>query len=85
PFTLEFQGFTLISGTYQPIKANEKGWLYSEQLDLYLGLHKGKLRYFTPDGELVPTPEESAMQERQKANKLAEKLRELGINPDEIM
>lgn len=66
PFTLEFQGFTLISGTYQPITPNEQGWLYSEQLELYLGLHERKLRYFTPDGELVPTPEESAIQERQQ-------------------
>ncbi|WP_017296226.1 Uma2 family endonuclease [Geminocystis herdmanii] len=85
PFTLEFQGFTLISGTYQAITPNEQGWLYSEQLELYLGLHEGKLRYFTPDGELVSTPEESAIQERQKADKLAQKLRELGINPDDIV
>ncbi|MFM7477293.1 MAG: Uma2 family endonuclease, partial [Microcystis aeruginosa] len=49
-------------------------------------------------GELVPTPQESARQERlakeqerlakereqQRAEKLAQKLRELGINPDEI-
>ncbi|MGI0483623.1 Uma2 family endonuclease [Geminocystis sp. CENA526] len=113
PFTLEFQGFTLISGTYQPIKANEKGWLYSEQLELYLGLHEGKLRYFTPNGELVATPEESAMEERQQAQierqqkelakqqaqierqqkelalqeiaQLKEKLKQLGINLDEII
>ncbi|BCU11008.1 MULTISPECIES: hypothetical protein [Microcystis] len=46
------------------------------------------LRYFTPEGELVPTPAEAAgkagnqvQQERQKAAKLAAKLRELGINP----
>lgn len=84
PITLEFQGLTLISGKYEPIKPNEQGWLYSSQLGLYLGIHEDKLRYFTSEGELVPTPEESALQERQKAEKLAEKLRELGINPDEI-
>ena len=84
PITLEFQGFTLISGKYEPIKPNEQGWLYSSQLGLYLGINEDKLRYFTSEGELVPTPEESALQERQKAEKLAEKLRELGINPDEI-
>jgi hypothetical protein len=96
--TLEFQGFTLISGEYQSIQPNEQGWLYSQQLGLYLGIYAGKLRYFTAEGQLVPTPEESATQERQKAieaeklasqekqkaEKLAEKLRELGINPEEI-
>ena len=60
------------------------------QLGLYLGLSANKLRYFTPEGELVPTPAEAAQQaetqveqERQKSAKLAAKLRELGINPDE--
>ncbi|MBF2057615.1 MAG: Uma2 family endonuclease [Cyanobacterium sp. T60_A2020_053] len=77
PFTLEFQGFVLISGKYQPITPNEQGWLYSEQLGLYLGIYEGKLRYFTEQGKLVLTPEESA-------EKLAQKLRELGYNPDEI-
>jgi hypothetical protein len=50
------------------------------------------LRYFRPDGELVPTPQESALQEKlakEEAQKqaaiLAEKLKELGINPDEII
>ena len=62
PYTLEFQGFTLISGKYQPIEPNEQGWLWSEQLQLYLGIYEDKLRYFTSDGELVPSPEEAASQ-----------------------
>lgn len=91
PNSLEFQGFTLISGLYQPIEANERGWLWSEQLGLYLGIYEDKLRYFTTDGKLVPTPEEAAIQaenratqERQKAEKLAAKLKELGIDPEDI-
>ncbi|MGI0482169.1 Uma2 family endonuclease, partial [Geminocystis sp. CENA526] len=91
PFTLEFQGFTLISGKYQAITPNEQGWLYSEQLELYLGLHEGKLRYFTPDGELVATPEESAIKEKQEKElalqeiaQLKEKLKQLGIK-DELI
>jgi Uma2 family endonuclease len=105
PNSLEFQGFTLISGVYQPIQANERGWLWSEQLGLYLGIYEDKLRYFTTDGKLVPTPEEAAIQaenratqaetratqaedratqERQKAEKLAAKLKELGIDPEDI-
>jgi len=91
PNTLEWQGFTLIEGQYQPITPNKNGYLWSKQLGLYLGIFANKLRYFTESGELVPTPQESARQERlakereqQRAEKLAQKLRELGINPDEI-
>ncbi len=105
PYTLEFQGFTLISGKYQPIEPNEQGWLWSEQLQLYLGIYEDKLRYFDIDGELVSSPEEAASQEReqkelalqqqdyereqkelalQENEQLKAKLRELGINPNEI-
>jgi Uma2 family endonuclease len=65
PFTLEFQGFTLIRGKYQPIEPNEQGWLWSEELELYLGIYEDQLRYFTSDGKLVPKPEESLIQEQQ--------------------
>ncbi|MEA5532432.1 Uma2 family endonuclease [Crocosphaera sp. XPORK-15E] len=77
PETLEFQGFQLMSGQYQAIEPNEKGWLWSQQLGLYLGLDHDKLRFFTPEEKLVLTPEETA-------ERLAEKLQELGINPDDI-
>ena len=60
PYTLEFAGFHLIDNKYQPLEPNEKGYLWSEQLGLYLGVHDGLLRYFTSQGELVPTPEETA-------------------------
>ncbi|RUT04256.1 hypothetical protein DSM106972_044840 [Dulcicalothrix desertica PCC 7102] len=56
------------------------------------------MRFFTADGQLVPTPEESAEQEAQRADqqaqraepqaqraeRLAAKLRELNIDPDTI-
>ncbi|MDB9307861.1 Uma2 family endonuclease [Aphanizomenon sp. CS-733/32] len=105
PYTLEFVGFHLIDNKYQPLEPNEEGYLWSEQLGLYLGVHDGLLRYFTPQGELLPTPEETAAAEAQKAVKsekranqeaqraaqadaraerLAAKLRELNIDPDQI-
>ncbi len=56
PESLELQGFRLIAGQYQAIAANENGYLWSEQLELYLGIFDRKLRYFTTDGQLVPTP-----------------------------
>ena len=97
PYTLEFKGFTLISGQYQPIEPNEQGWLWSEQLQLYLGIYEDKLRYFTSDGELVPSPEEAAIKEKQQKDyerqqkelalqkfaQLQERLRELGVNLEE--
>ncbi|MFM7366108.1 MAG: Uma2 family endonuclease [Cuspidothrix sp.] len=98
PYTLEFVGFHLIDNKYQSLEPNEKGYLWSEQLGLYLGVYDGLLRYFTSQGELVPTPEETATaadkraeQEAQRATAadkraecLAAKLRELNIDPDKI-
>ncbi|CAO5045605.1 Putative restriction endonuclease domain-containing protein [Microcystis aeruginosa] len=98
PNSLELQGFRLIEGQYQAIAANEQGYLWSERLGLYLGIFDRKLRYFTADGQLVPTPQEAELQQRQAKEqallekeregqakeKLAQKLRELGIDPDTI-
>ena len=75
PETLEFQGFRLLGGAYVALEANERGQLWSEQLGLFLGLHEGKLRYFTPEGALALTPEE-------ENERLVAKLRELGVEPD---
>ncbi|NJK68188.1 MAG: Uma2 family endonuclease [Microcoleus sp. CSU_2_2] len=66
PYTLEFAGFHLVDGEYQPLPENSQGHLWSQQLNLFLGLHQGQLRFFTAAGELVPTPEESADSERQQ-------------------
>ena len=58
--------------------------MWSHQLGLYLGIYQGLLRFFTRDGLLVPTPEETAELLKQKAERLAAKLRELNIDPDII-
>ncbi len=88
PETLEFMGLRLWGERYEEIEPTEQGWRWSEALGLYLGIHNRQLRYFFPDGELVPTPEEAekierqrAEQERQRAERLAQKLRELGVDP----
>jgi Uma2 family endonuclease/regulator of replication initiation timing len=54
PYTLEFSGFRLVQGIYQPLVANNRGWRWSEELGLFLGIHDRQLRYFTREGELVP-------------------------------
>jgi len=77
PNTLEFQGFTILEGQYQAISPNDRGYLWSEQLGLYLGIFERKLRYFTADGQLVPTPQEAELQQRQaKEQALLEKEQE---------
>ena len=84
PDSFEFEGFQLMNGTYEPIPTTEQGWRWSEQLGLYLGVHNQQLRFFTAAGELIPSPEEQATAERQRNEKLAAKLRELGVDPDQI-
>lgn len=78
-------------GEYQPLEPNPQGWLWSQQLGLYLGVYEEKLRFFTSDGEVISTPQEVAQQEKQRAeyekqrsDRLAAKLRELNIDPDTI-
>ncbi|HEY9887077.1 MAG TPA: hypothetical protein V6D02_01675, partial [Candidatus Obscuribacterales bacterium] len=70
-------GFHLLDGEYEPLEPNEQGWLWSKQLGLHLGIHENVLRFFTPEGKLVPTPEE-------RNEKLAAKLRELGVDPETV-
>lgn len=82
PDNLEFAGFVLFNGRYQPIEPNQQGWMFSEQVGLFLGVYEEKLRFFTREGELVPTPEEVAEKQKQRADVLAAKLRELNIDPD---
>ena len=84
PDSLEFAGFHLLDGEYQPLEPNPQGLLWSQQLQLYLGIHTRQLRFFTAEGELIPTPEEVALQETHRAERLAAKLRELNIDPDSI-
>jgi Uma2 family endonuclease len=67
PHNLEFQGFHLVDGAYQALVPNQAGHLWSQQLGLFLGIEAQQLRFFTPDGMLVPTPEESATAASQRA------------------
>jgi Uma2 family endonuclease len=66
----------------------------SQQLRLFLGIQEQQLRFFTPEGQIVLTPEEIALAEQRRVEaaqqqdseaearteKLAAKLRELGID-----
>lgn len=76
PMSLEFRGFHLVDGQYENIQPTAEGWLWSRQLELYLGVHENKLRFFTADKGLIPSAEE-------RAERLAARLRELGEDPDD--
>ncbi|AFZ45133.1 protein of unknown function DUF820 [Halothece sp. PCC 7418] len=65
-------------------------WIDSIELGLglwqgiYQGIHRQWLRWFDRDGNWLPTLTEQKQQEQEKTERLAAKLRELGVNPDEI-
>jgi Uma2 family endonuclease len=86
PASLEFQGFTLHSGAHEAIEPNELGWLWSQQLGLYLGVRDNQLRFFTSEKHLVLLPEEALSQtvdeERRRADRLAEQIRQMGMEPE---
>ena len=98
PDTLEFAGQVLVRGRYQPIEPNQQGHLWSEALSLFLGIHEETLRFFNAEGQLIPTPEETARQAihqaqqavnqahqaASRADRLAAKLRELGVDPESL-
>jgi Uma2 family endonuclease len=95
PQTMEFAGFHLVDGRYEALAASDAGWLWSEQLELFLGIHERQLRWFSAEGQLVPLPEEAERQAKeqaqqqveqaqQRAERLEALLRSQGIDPDTI-
>jgi Uma2 family endonuclease len=85
----------LVNGRYELQESNPK-WMPEIGLGIgyergdYCGLTRDWLYWYTEDGQRYPTPEEQIKQgqiqidrERNRANKLAAKLRLLGIDPDE--
>ena len=82
PEDLELAGWRLIQQEYRGIVANEEGWLWSETLGLYLGVYQDKLRYFSREKQLIPTPEEAALQAQAKVERLTNQLKLLGIEPE---
>jgi Uma2 family endonuclease len=91
PWTGEVAGFALRNGRYEPIEPDAAGRLRSEQLGLLLGRWEGEfageratwLRWMDAGGALLSTDQEAEEEERQRAERLASKLRELGVDPDE--
>lgn len=89
PTTLEFQGFQLAKGQYKPIQPTTQGWLWSDELGLYLGIHDQKLRLFTANETLLPLPEEDAIhqveRERQRAERAEQKLQQVQAQQEQLL
>ncbi|MEH2267786.1 MAG: Uma2 family endonuclease [Nostoc sp.] len=73
PVTMELQGFHLVDGKYQEIQVTTDGRLWSQQLELYLGVYEGKLRFFTTENQLILSSEDLAEQERLRAEQAEER------------
>ncbi len=96
PEAQTLEGYRLVGGRYETIARTASGLLWSAELELYLGIWDRETRFFSPDGQPVPLPQEAAIaaqqqadrerQQRelaqQRADRLAERLRALGIDPE---
>ncbi|MBD2453195.1 Uma2 family endonuclease [Nostoc sp. FACHB-87] len=87
-YTDKLQAFQIIAGRYSEMNlTTPRIWMPSLQLGLglwqgsYQGIERLWLRWYDADGNWIPTPVE---QESQRAERLAAKLRELGIDPNQI-
>ena len=73
-------------------EVNAQGQVWIPELELFLGIWSGKrlgqsmnwLRWYDRSGKLLLWSAEQVEQERQRAEILAAKLRELGVNPDAL-
>ena len=89
PDTGRLEVYAIESGRYQ-VQTEESGRYWIPGLELFLGVwqgsHEGRtghwLRWWNAQGELLLWSEERAEVERQRAEKLTEQLRQLGINPE---
>ncbi len=94
-YTGSLQGYQLLDGHYQPLAIQNKRISLS-QLGISIGLWQGEyegrirewLRWLDADNHWIPTPLEVANQQMEqaesKAARLAEQLRVMGIDPDQI-
>ncbi|NES74012.1 MAG: Uma2 family endonuclease, partial [Okeania sp. SIO2D1] len=88
--TNEMQAFHLVGDRYQKAELNE-GRLLLPEVELSLGLWQGSLnsvnrlwlRWMTPEGDLIPTPEEKAKQEAAAAKEEATAAKQQATNAEQ--
>ncbi|AHJ28959.1 Uma2 family endonuclease [Nodularia spumigena CS-584] len=99
PYEVILEVRYLQNGQYSLASADANGRYWIPELELFLGIWQGErlcqtmnwLRWWDKEGNLLLWSSEQAQQERQRAEqerqraeKLAAKLRELGVDPEEI-
>ncbi len=81
--------YALENGNYQQLDGNpvwlpEIGLGLGRERGTYLGREREWLYWFNQDGDRLLTPEERVEQEKDRAERLAAKLKALGVDPDSI-
>lgn len=76
PQTMEFAGFHLVNGRYEALAPTDAGWLWSDQLELFLGIYERQLRWFSAEGQIIPLPEEAERQAKEQAMQAVAKERQ---------
>lgn len=92
PKTNQLEVYRLIDGQYQSQSLDQQGRIWLSEINLFLGTWQGKrnnitttwLRWWDQDENLLLWGQESLDLARQREQKLVAKLRELGINPDDL-
>ncbi|NEO99908.1 MAG: Uma2 family endonuclease [Symploca sp. SIO2E9] len=87
--TGDLEVYNLVNGAYHKMSSNERGNYPIKPLGVELGLWQGSyqnqtqlwLRWWDGEGNLLPTGWEQSKLERERAERLAARLRELGIDP----
>ncbi|BAC89299.1 Uma2 family endonuclease [Gloeobacter violaceus] len=82
--------FELVAGRYRRLPPNERGHYPISPLGVELGIWQGRymdmdlpwLRWWDENGNLLPTGWEQAQVQKQRADVLAARLREMGVDPD---
>lgn len=85
--------YQLVQGHYELLPANERGHFPLEAMGVELGIWQGRyqnlelpwLRWWDNQGNLLLTGWEQTQLAEARAERLAAKLRELGVNPDELV
>jgi Uma2 family endonuclease len=80
PDTRRLEGWRLVKSHYQPIVPNERGWLWCEELGVWIGTWEGTYqthratwpRFYDAQGQLLATETEAVRQDAETAQHQAE-------------
>lgn len=73
PFSQEFIGYRLHGARYEERTPDAQGRIYSPATGLFLAVRNERLRWLTPEGDVLPSPMERAEQERERAEQERER------------